>query len=59
MVCYEAKQTKLIKLQQKEKDLISKNCEQKKRWVKKHADLISLSLGQEIESDDSPRLVPK
>lgn len=52
MTSYEAKQSKLISLQSKEKDLVTKNCEQKKKWIKKHSDLVSLARGQEIESDD-------
>lgn len=52
MACYELRQAKLARLQAKGKDLARKSLEDKKKLVKKNADMVSLAKGQEIESDD-------
>ena len=52
MAQYEAKQARLVELRAKEKDLISKNIEQKKKLIKKHSDLRNLAEGRDIENDD-------
>ena len=59
MACYEARQSKLFRLQMKEKELVRGQVEEKKKMVKKHADMVSLAQGQEIESDDPFRIFIK
>lgn len=49
---YDSKVKKVTALKRKQKELSDKNCDLKKKLVKKSSDLISVNQGREVESDD-------
>ena len=52
MTMYEKKSLKLAELRREQKDLTAKNVDLKKKWIKKHSDLVNTVKGKQIESDD-------